>query len=132
MDMGIENYLVASTLICVMAQRLVRRICPFCKTREDLPKDVLKKISADIREVWTGRGCDACSGTGYKGRIGIFEVLPVAGPIRELIMKRASIKEMKDKATELGMRTLREDGIGKVIKGITTIDEVLRVTQVEM
>jgi len=132
MDMGIENYLVASTLICVMAQRLVRRICPFCKTREDLPEDVLKKISADIREVWTGRGCDACSGTGYKGRIGIFEVLPVAGPIRELIMKRASIKEMKDKATELGMRTLREDGIGKVIKGITTIDEVLRVTQVEM
>ena len=132
MDMGIENYLVASTLICVMAQRLVRRICPLCKTREDLPEDVLKKISADIREVWTGRGCDACSGTGYKGRIGIFEVLPVSAPIRELIMKRATIKEMKDKATELGMRTLREDGIGKVIKGITTIDEVLRVTQVEM
>ncbi len=132
MDMGIENYLVASTLICVMAQRLVRRICPFCKTREDLPEDVLKKISADIREVWTGRGCEACSGTGYKGRIGIFEVLPVSAPIRELIMKRATIKEMKDKATELGMRTLREDGIGKVIKGITTIDEVLRVTQVEM
>ena len=132
MDMGIENYLVASTLICVMAQRLVRRICPFCKTREDVPEDVLKKISADIREVWTGRGCDACSGTGYKGRIGIFEVLPVSGPIRELVMKRATIKEMKDKATEHGMRTLREDGIEKVIKGITTIDEVLRVTQVEM
>lgn len=132
MDMGIENYLVASTLICVMAQRLVRRICPICKTREDLPADVLKKISADIREVWTGRGCDACSGTGYKGRIGIFEVLPVSGPIRELIMKRATIKEMKDKAIELGMRTLREDGIEKIIKGVTTIDEVLRVTQVEM
>ncbi len=132
MDMGIENYLVASTLICVMAQRLVRRICPFCKTREDLPADVLKKISADIREVWTGKGCDACSGTGYKGRIGIFEVLPVSGPIRELIMKRATIKEMKDKAIELGMRTLREDGIEKIIKGVTTIDEVLRVTQVEM
>ena len=132
MDMGVENYLVASTLICVMAQRLVRRICPICKTREDLPEDVLKKISADIREVWTGRGCEACSGTGYKGRIGIFEVLPVSGPIRELIMKRATIKEMKDKATELGMRTLREDGIEKIMKGITTIDEVLRVTQVEM
>jgi general secretion pathway protein E len=132
MDMGVENYLVASTLICVMAQRLVRRICPFCKTREDVPQDVLQKISADIKEVWIGRGCDKCSGTGYKGRIGIFEVLPVSGPIRELVMKRATIKETKDKAIELGMRTLREDGIEKVKKGITTIDEVLRVTQVEM
>jgi len=132
MDMGVENYLVASTLICVMAQRLVRRICPFCKTREDVPQDVLQKISADIKEVWIGRGCDSCSGTGYKGRIGIFEVLPVSGPIRELVMKRATIKETKDKAIELGMRTLREDGIEKVKKGITTIDEVLRVTQVEM
>lgn len=132
MDMGIENYLVASTLICVMAQRLVRRICPLCKMREELPEDVLQKISANIREVWTGKGCDACSGTGYKGRIGIFEVLPVSGPIRELIMKRATIKEMKDKAIALGMRTLREDGLEKVRKGITTIDEVLRVTQVEM
>ena len=132
MDMGVENYLVASTLICVMAQRLVRRICPFCKSREDVPQDVLHKIRADITEVWSGRGCDACSGTGYKGRIGIFEVLPVSGPIRELVMKRATIKETKDKAIELGMRTLREDGIEKVKKGITTIDEVLRVTQVEM
>ena len=132
MDMGIENYLVASTLICVMAQRLVRRICPLCKTREEVPADVLKKISTDIREVWTGKGCDACSYTGYKGRIGIFEVLPISGPIRELIMKRATIKEMKDKAVELGMRTLREDGMEKVKKGITTLDEVLRVTQVEM
>jgi type II secretion system protein E len=132
MDMGIENYLVASTLISVMAQRLVRRICPFCKTREDVPEDVLKRISADIKEVWTGKGCEKCSGTGYKGRIGIFEVLPVSAPIRDLIMKRATIKETKDKAIELGMRTLREDGIEKVKKGITTIDEVLRVTQVEM
>jgi general secretion pathway protein E len=132
MDMGIENYLVASTLVCVMAQRLVRRICPHCKAREEVPEEALRKISADIREVWAGAGCEACSGTGYKGRIGIFEVLPVAGPIRELIMKRATNKEMKDKAVELGMRTLREDGIEKVKKGVTTVDEVLRVTQVEL
>jgi type II secretory ATPase GspE/PulE/Tfp pilus assembly ATPase PilB-like protein len=132
MDMGIENYLVASTLVCVMAQRLVRRICPSCRMRADLPADVLKNINTAISEAWTGGGCEACAGTGYKGRIGIFEVLPVSGPIRELIMKRATIKEMKDKAVELGMRTLREDGIEKVKKGITTIDEVLRVTQVEM
>jgi general secretion pathway protein E len=132
MDMGIENYLVASTLVCVMAQRLVRRICPSCKMRADLPEDVLKNITTAISEAWTGGGCEVCAGTGYKGRIGIFEVLPVSGPIRELVMKRATIKEMKDKAVELGMRTLREDGIEKVKKGITTIDEVLRVTQVEM
>jgi len=132
MDMGVENYLVASTLICVMAQRLVRRICPHCKAKEVVPEEVLRKISADIREVWAGTGCEACSGTGYKGRIGIFEVLPVSGPVRELIMKRATNKEMKDKAVELGMRTLREDGIEKIKKGITTIDEVLRVTQVEL
>jgi type II secretory ATPase GspE/PulE/Tfp pilus assembly ATPase PilB-like protein len=132
MDMGIENYLVASTLVCVMAQRLVRKICPLCKAKEEVSQDVLGRISKDIREVWTGKGCEECSGTGYKGRIGIFEVLPIGGPIRELIMKRATIKEMKDLAISLGMRTLREDGIEKVKKGITTLDEVLRVTQVEM
>jgi general secretion pathway protein E len=132
MDMGVENYLVASTLVCVMAQRLVRRICPHCKVKEELSADVLRRIGGEIREVWTGRGCEACSGTGYKGRIGIFEVLPISGPVRELIMKRATSKELKDKATELGMRTLREDGIEKVKRGITTIDEVLRVTQVEL
>ncbi len=132
MDMGIENYLVASTLVCVMAQRLVRKICPSCKVKDEVPQEVLDRISKDIREVWIGKGCEECSGTGYKGRIGIFEVLPIDGPIRELIMKRATIKEMKDLAISLGMRTLREDGIEKVIKGITTLDEVLRVTQVEM
>jgi general secretion pathway protein E len=132
MDMGVENYLVASTLVCVMAQRLVRRICPHCKVKEELSADVLRRIGGEIREVWTGRGCEACSGTGYKGRIGIFEVLPISGPVRELIMKRATSKELKDKAVELGMRSLREDGIEKVKRGITTIDEVLRVTQVEL
>lgn len=132
MDMGIENYLVASTLVCVMAQRLVRKICPSCKVKDEVPQEVLDRISKDIREVWTAKGCEECSGTGYKGRIGIFEVLPIEGPIRELIMKRATIKEMKDLAISLGMRTLREDGLEKVKKGITTLDEVLRVTQVEM
>lgn len=132
MDMGIENYLVASTLVCVMAQRLVRKICPVCKEKQELPEDVLARISMDIKEAWAGKGCDECSGTGYKGRVGIFEVLPIDGPMRELIMRRATSKEMKDKATALGMRTLREDGIEKVKRGITTIDEVMRVTQVEL
>jgi general secretion pathway protein E len=132
MDMGVENYLVASTLICVMAQRLVRRICNHCKVKQDIPEDILKKFRTDVKEVWAGEGCEHCSGTGYRGRIGIFEVLPVGDEIRELVMQRATVKEIKDKAISLGMRTLREDGIGKVKKGITTIDEVLRVTQVEL
>jgi len=132
MDMGVENYLVASTLICVMAQRLVRRICQHCKVKQDVSEDILRKFNSSVKEVWAGSGCEYCSGTGYRGRVGIFEVLPVGEDIRELIMARATVKEIKDKAIALGMRTLREDGIEKVKKGITTIDEVLRVTQVEL
>jgi len=132
MDMGIENYLVASTLICVMAQRLVRKICPVCRTKDEMPDDAFRRLGAEISEAWIGKGCEACSGKGYKGRMGIFEVLPISDPIRDLIMRRATNKEMKDKAIELGMRTLREDGIEKVRRGLTTIEEVLRVTQVEL
>jgi len=132
MDMGVENYLVASTLICVMAQRLVRRLCEHCKVKQDVSADILKKFNSSVKEVWIGTGCDYCSGTGYRGRIGIFEVLPVGDEIRELIMRRSTVKEIKDKAIALGMRTLREDGIEKVKRGVTTIDEVLRVTQVEL
>jgi general secretion pathway protein E len=132
MDMGVENYLVASTLICVMAQRLVRRICQHCRVKQDVSEDILKKVDSTIKEVWAGTGCEFCSGTGYRGRIGIFEVLPVGDEIRDLIMRHATVKEIKDKAISLGMRTLREDGIEKVRKGVTTVDEVLRVTQVEL
>ncbi|RPI35972.1 MAG: type II secretion system protein GspE [Nitrospiraceae bacterium] len=132
MDMGVENYLVASTLICVMAQRLVRRICEHCKVKQEVSEDILKKVDSTIKEVWTGSGCEFCSGTGYRGRVGIFEVLPVGDEIRDLIMRHATVKEIKDKAISLGMRTLRQDGIEKVRKGITTVDEVLRVTQVEL
>ncbi len=132
MDMGVENYLVASTLVCVMAQRLVRRICQHCKVKLGVSEDILNKFDSSVKEVWGGSGCDYCSGTGYRGRVGIFEVLPVGNEIRDLIMRRATVKEIKDKAIALGMRTLRQDGIEKVKKGMTTIDEVLRVTQVEL
>jgi type II secretory ATPase GspE/PulE/Tfp pilus assembly ATPase PilB-like protein len=132
MDMGVENYLVASTLICVMAQRLVRRICQHCKVKQDVSEDILSRFDSSVKEVWGGSGCDYCSGTGYRGRIGIFEVLPIGNEIRDLVMRRATVKEIKDKAIALGMRTLRQDGIEKVKRGLTTIDEVLRVTQVEL
>jgi general secretion pathway protein E len=131
MDMGIENYLVSSTLICVIAQRLVRRICKNCKAKQSISEAVLK-LSYNITELWAGEGCEQCNSTGYRGRMGIFEVLPINDEIRELVMRKATVKEIKDKAIALGMRTLREDGIEKVRKGATTIDEVLRVTQVEM
>jgi type IV pilus assembly protein PilB len=130
--MGIENYLVASTLICVMAQRLVRRICPFCKVQAKVPAEAALRLGEGLSDIWSGAGCDQCSGTGYRGRIGIFEVLAVGDEIRDMIMRRATAKEIKDQAVTLGMRTLREDGIRKVKAGITTIDEVLRVTQVEL
>ncbi len=132
MDMDIESYLVSSTLICVMAQRLVRRICPNCKVSQNVSEELVDKINHNIHELWAGEGCEECSGTGYRGRIGIFEILPIADEIRELIIRRANAKEIKEKAVSLGMRTLREDGISKVKTGITTIDEVLRVTQVEL
>ncbi len=132
MDMGIENYLVASTLICVMAQRLVRRICPHCRVSQEVPADAALRFSEGLDQVWSGAGCEHCSGTGYRGRIGIFEVLAVGDEVRDMIMRRATAKEIKDRAVALGMRTLREDGIRKVKAGVTTIDEVLRVTQVEL
>lgn len=132
MDMGVENYLVSSTLICVVAQRLVRRICPQCREGVPVSGDAMKQFDERLDTLWRGRGCEECAGTGYRGRIGIFEMLPVGDEIRDLIMRRSTVKEIRDKAISLGMRTLREDGIRKVMEGVTTIDEVFRVTQAEV
>lgn len=132
MDMGVENYLVSSTLIGVMAQRLVRRICPECKEQHTATSDVKGELSEDINVIWKGKGCDNCLGTGYRGRIAIFELLVVDDEIRDLVMRRATVREIKDKAISLGMRTLRQDGIEKIKKGITTVEEVMRVTQLEL
>jgi general secretion pathway protein E len=132
MDMGVENYLVSSTLIGVMAQRLVRRICPECKESHKATDDIRAELGVDVKDVWRGKGCNNCLGTGYRGRIAIFELLTIDDEIRELIMRRATVREIKDKAISLGMRTLRQDGIEKIKRGITTVDEVLRVTQLEL
>ena len=132
MDMGVENYLVSSTLIGVMAQRLVRRICTGCSESYEVGRDVMDALGLGAPTVRRGRGCEYCSGTGYRGRIGIFELLPVNDDIRALIMKEATVRELKERAVALGMRTLRQDGVAKVEKGLTTVDEVLRVTQVEL
>jgi general secretion pathway protein E len=132
MDMGVENYLVSSTLICVMAQRLVRRLCSHCKIPQPAGDEIRAEFGNDINEVWKGQGCEHCSGTGYRGRIGIFELLMITDKLRELIMERATVREIKEMAVATGMRTLRQEGIEKVKRGMTTIDEVMRVTQVEL
>ncbi|MBI4823698.1 MAG: Flp pilus assembly complex ATPase component TadA [Nitrospirae bacterium] len=131
-DMGVENYLVSSTLIGVMAQRLVRRICRHCKEAYTPSEDLKTELAVDMSTAWRGRGCEMCLGTGYRGRIAIFEILLIDDDISGLITSKATSREIKEKAVLKGMRTLREDGIEKVKRGITSVDEVLRVTQVEL
>jgi len=135
-DMGIEPFLVASSVEAVMAQRLVRTICKHCKTEQVVSRDYLKRIgfpAADIdtAKVWHGAGCEECRQQGYQGRKGIYELLVVTEAIRPLIMSRASAVAIAQRAIEAGMRTLRDDGWIKVKNGETTIEEVLRVTQME-
>ena len=138
LDIGIEPYLVSSSVVCVIAQRLVRKICVDCKMSYQPTKERLYSIglkNSDIAEtgvVYKGKGCGKCMGTGYKDRLGIYEVLPVVERIREQIVDRVSASVIKKGAAKRGLRTLRMDGAQKVIDGITTIDEVLRVTQMDV
>ncbi len=136
-DIGIEPYLVSSSLILVIAQRLVRLICPHCKeghppTKEELLR--LEDLGIDPDElpqgkVWRGAGCDECFNSGFAGRTALYEMLPIEEPVREKIMQKASATEIKVDAIKRGLVTLRMDGIRKVKQGLTTMDEVLRVTQ---
>jgi type II secretion system protein E len=128
-NMGVESYLVSSTLIGAVAQRLVRRICSHCKERYEVPEEAKKEIGLDVTHLWRGRGCTHCMDTGYRGRIAIFEMLEVDDDIKDMITAKASVRQIKDVAIKKGMRTLRQDGLERVTKGITTLDEVFRVTQ---
>src|SRR6267378_3595883 len=135
-DMGIEPFLVASSVEAVMAQRLVRTICPHCKTEQKVEKDYLRRIGFPPDEIetakfWHGVGCEACRQLGYQGRMGIYELLILNEGLRPLILNRAPASTIAQKAMEFGMRTLRTDGWNKVRAGQTTIEEVLRVTQIE-
>jgi len=135
-DMGIEPFLVASSVEAVMAQRLVRTICPHCKTEQKMDPDFLRKIDYPEVEIatakfWHGTGCEECRQLGYQGRMGIYELLLLDENVRPLIMGRAAASTIAQKAIQNGMRTLRVDGWNKVREGKTTIQEVLRVTQTE-
>jgi type II secretion system protein E len=135
-DMGIEPFLVASSVEAVLAQRLVRTICPHCKVEQKVEKDYLRKIGfpedeIDTAKFWKGAGCEACRQLGYQGRMGIYELLILNEAVRPLILSRAPATTIAQRAMEQGMRTLRTDGWNKVRAGQTTIEEVLRVTQTE-
>jgi general secretion pathway protein E len=124
-DMGVENYLITSSLVGVLAQRLVRTICEHCKI-EDGPRFA---PNGDTVECYRGAGCEACFGSGYTGRIGIFELMELNDEIRKMIMKGQDAASINDAARRIGMRNLREDGWLKVAGGMTTAAEVMRVTQ---
>ncbi len=135
-DMGIEPFLVASSVEAVMAQRLVRIICPHCKKEQKVERDYLRRIGFPEAEIatatfWRGVGCEECRQLGYQGRMGIYELLLLNEELRPLILNRSAASTIAQKAIELGMRTLRTDGWNKVRAGQTTIEEVLRVTQME-
>jgi type II secretory ATPase GspE/PulE/Tfp pilus assembly ATPase PilB-like protein len=135
-DMGIEPFLVASSVEAVLAQRLVRNICPICKIERKVEIDFLRKVGFPEQDIPTskfyqGVGCEACRSLGYQSRQGIYELLVVTEALRPLIMNRAPASTLAQKAIEGGMRTLRNDGWVKVKAGRTTIEEVLRVTQTE-
>ena len=133
MDMGLEPFNVASALNLVTAQRLLRRICTNCKVEahyEDelleaahLPDGFLNKVT-----LYKGEGCDQCGGTGYRGRQGLYEVMDVTAAIRKAIMSATGTDELRELAIEEGMLTLRMDGLKKIEKGVTTLDEVLKET----
>ena len=136
LDMGVEPFLVSSSLECLIAQRLVRLICPKCKVPVKSKNEILRQIKdiefdAEKVELFEGKGCEYCRFTGYYGRTAIYEILLMTEAIRGLVLARASSQQIKQKAITQGMRTLRQDGLQKVIMGLTTYTEVMRVTQLE-
>src|SRR6266567_5150717 len=132
-DMGVEPFLISSTLEAVLGQRLLRSICPNCRTSYEPNTNTLDQVGLGRRDLgdkkfFYGKGCDACNQTGYKGRKGIYELLRITDPLRELINERAPTVTLKQKAIELGMITLRQDGLRSVFDGDTTVEEVLKYT----
>ncbi|MDT5158673.1 MAG: type pilus assembly protein PilB [Acidobacteriota bacterium] len=133
MNMGIEPFLVATSVNLIQAQRLIRRICKDCKTEHHLPPEGLIEVGFTLEEAkelktYKGAGCQKCNNTGYKGRVGLYEVMEVTDDVRELILIGASALELRKRAIEDGMITLRESGLHKIRNGITTLEEVVRET----
>jgi type IV pilus assembly protein PilB len=133
-DMGVPGYLVASSVVAILAQRLVRTICPKCRMKyTPTPQQIeASGMSAEMAAGATfmrGKGCNSCQKTGFRGRMGIYEMLMIDSQVRELIFKQASSQEIRDYAVGKGMSTLYMDGLAKVAGGFTTFEEVLRVAK---
>jgi type II secretion system protein E len=134
LDMGIDPFLVSSSVILIIAQRLVRTICPQCRQKIPDSESLVRQFFPDkplTAALYQGKGCESCRFTGYKGRTAIFEMVVISDEIRELILKKQPTHIIKQKAVSQGMRVLRDAGWEKIIRGVTTIDEVVRVTQEE-
>jgi general secretion pathway protein E/type IV pilus assembly protein PilB len=126
-DIGVKPFLVSSSVRGIIAQRLVRTICEHCKTTYT-PTDTERSLVGPVSNLWKGTGCSVCGHTGYLGRKGIFELMKINDPLRQMIYSRATSSELRAEARAQGMRTLREDGLQKVVQGISTVNEILRVT----
>ena len=134
MDMGVEPFLIASATVGVMAQRLLRKVCEKCKQPYEPPRDAIKRLGMNLDDLdksrvtfFRGRGCDTCKGSGYKGRVGCYELMPVTDKVRELILAHASAYAIREAAIEAGMKSLKEDAMEKILLGMTTLEESLRV-----
>ena len=132
-DIGVKPFLIASALRAVMAQRLVRKLCPLCKIPSELNHKEIRALSLDMSRmteaaIYGPVGCDKCRNNGYKGRMGIFEIFLVDDEVRQMINTGLTTTQLRRRVRELGMRTLREDGIRKVLSGLTSGSEVVHVT----
>jgi type IV pilus assembly protein PilB len=133
LDMNIPNYLVASAVRLIMAQRIVRKICNHCREEVSVDPETWEMLGIDEEQrmdfkIYRGKGCQECNNTGYSGRIGIFEVMPVTRDVERMILSKASSQDLKDQAKDEGMLTLRDAAIEKLKKGITSVEEVLAAT----
>jgi len=133
LNMGIEPFLVSASVVLILAQRLCRKVCEQCKEVEEIPEDVLISIGFPRDQIGTfkclkGKGCPSCGGTGYKGRIALYEVMPMKEALKDMVIKGATASDMKKAAIKLGMSSLRMSGLTKIKEGVTTIEEILRVT----
>jgi general secretion pathway protein E len=133
LDLGVPHFLLQATLAGILAQRLVRKICNYCKEPFEVDSDKLRAMGLDVGrsgsvQLFRGKGCEKCRGTGYLGRTCILELMPFTEAIRKLTVADAVVDALRAKAREEGMRTLRESAVDKLLKGVTTYEEVLRVT----
>jgi type II secretory ATPase GspE/PulE/Tfp pilus assembly ATPase PilB-like protein len=133
-EMGVPTFLISSSVECILAQRLVRRVCPECKERIEMTDEYRKffaqyKIDTSNTTLYRGRGCEACNHLGYKGRAGIHELLVMNDDLRALLLKEIASGPIRDMARAQGMRTLLEDGLTKVTMGLSTIEEILATAQ---